>query len=999
MESLHLFLQEATQELLYNIVYDVCKVKNNDDGIEYRKLSETFQEEFGYRPMDFFGIYTIKGWKMFIESSPGLHIFENQVSIIEDENGKRDAYEKYNTTKIHLTDETLNITVAKYRQILIQKACKLISTGVADVHGNTPLHFIAALPFINHEPSLVKHLLDAGFEPLRKNNNGQTILHIIAGRMEANVCKNEENGVNIDWESFGKSTFHPSRWLANDRTALLKLIASELSHRELTVLANTPNRDGNTAMHEWVISLSTITSRGLQLGFDVAEREIGLQLLSFGVNLRQQNNSGEIPLHFAYNSEIFQFLLENSKQESVACCRTRNEREETPLLCILNYATSFVSNSTEEEKNMTAVFLLQQLTELVTKNEHVCKTAWMPDENGNSAVDIILSTLRNTPHSTPEPGTILTQFFALFRSSSQEKDTTFSELRKHLISLLEKSLCVANEYDINRRSLLHVLIELGDEELLQCLELLLKNGAEVNAVDSKGRTPLDVIKENKSKMPFFTECEKKLLHYGAKRGPSLNSSVNQRQRTSGPNIDSKVRKILNCPKKHSNSAQRLIKNNVKVTKEGKYRYSSQDPIGSGAFSSIFVAVKDENEDNKSGTISCRAYALKRIEKAKMNEGEFRREIRVLLSISGECENNIIKYHESFEDPFFHYICLDLMDGDLHEFVKNNDVNKVLKNPAIRVQVTKGIINGLAFLHERKFVHRDLKPENILYTTGQALIFKITDFGLTKNISGSSLSTMTLTRGSCVAMAPGTRRWMAPELVRFESKEHTQESDIFSLGLVLHYLLTLGKHPFEMGTEEPAHVIETRIEKAQIQIDQALHPEAKNFLETLLRNNTSERPPAKSLNQHPFLWSETKKIEFLTAVGSQPEAASPTSHPNSPAVQQLLQTRTIGQLVEVHPWDQVVKDLFAEMTAARKHSNQYNTKKVIDLLRFIRNAYAHKQERSPAVQAVLNRNAFLHIYPSLVLDVIVVIQKLGFDKDKSRSNIQQYSIEFFLEPKM
>ncbi|CAB3987252.1 serine threonine- kinase endoribonuclease IRE1-like [Paramuricea clavata] len=996
MESaLYLFLQEATQELLYNIVYDVCKVRNNDEGIEYRKLSETFQEEFGNRPMDFFDIYAIKGWKMFIESSPGLRIFEDQVSIVEDENGMSNAYEKYNKTKIHLTDETFNITVAKYRQILIQKACKLISThGVADVHGNTPLHFIAALPSIDHQPSLVKHLLDAGFEPLRKNNSGQTILHIIAGRMEANVCKNEENGVNIDWESFGKSTFHPSGWPANDRTALLKLIASELSHRELTVLANTPNRDGNTAMHEWVISLSTINPRGLQLGFEVAEREIGLQLLSFGVNLRQQNNSGEIPLHFAYNSEIFRFLLENSKQESVACCRTRNEREETPLLCILNYATSFVSNSTEEERNMTALFLLQQLTELVTKNEHVCKTAWMPDENGKSAVDIILSTLRNTPHSTPEPGTILTQFFALFRSSSQEKDATFSELRKHLISLLEKSLSVANEYDINRRSLLHVLIELGDEELLQSLELLLKNGAEVNAVDSKGRTPLDVIKENKSKMPsansFFTKCEKKLLHYVAKRGTSLNSSVDQRQRTSGPNIDSKVRKILNCPKKHSNSAQLLIKNNDKVTVvDGKYRYSRQDPIGSGAFSSIFVAVKDENEDNKSGTISCRAYALKRIEKAKMNEGEFRREIRVLLSISGECENNIIKYHESFEDPFFHYICLDLMDGDLHEFVKNNYVNKVLKNPAIRVQVIKGIINGLAFLHERKFVHRDLKPENILYTTNPALIFKITDFGLTKNIS--SLSTMTLTRGSCVAMAPGTRRWMAPELVRFESKEHTQESDIFSLGLVLHYLLTLGKHPFEMGTEEPAHVIETRIEKAQIQIDQALHPEAKNFLGTLLRNNTSERPPAKSLNQHPFLWSDTKKIEFLIAVGSQPEAASPTSYPDSP-VPQLLQATTIGQLVEDVPWDQVIKDLFAEMTAARKHG-KYRTGKVIDLLRFIRNAYAHKQERSPAVQAVLNRNAFLHIYPSLVLDVIVVVQKLGFDK--SRSNIQQ-AIGFFLE---
>ncbi|CAB4021650.1 serine threonine- kinase endoribonuclease IRE1-like [Paramuricea clavata] len=1005
MESLHLFLREATQELLYNIVYDECEVNNNNDGgIEFRELSEKFETRFGYRPMDFFnfGNESRKGWVSFLKSSPGLCFIKRKVFIFENEIGKCVAYKKFNETKIHFTHESLNITVAKYRQMLIQKACDLVSqqtdavcTDVTDSHGNTPLYLIAALPCIDHKPTLVQYLLKAGFKPHYENNNGQTMLHIIAGRMQAEVCKNDDGSVRIDCESFGKRKFDPSRWPANDRTALLKLFSSELSHRELTVLANTPNRDGNTAMHEWVISLSTITSRGLQLGFDVAEKEIGLQLLSFGVNLRQQNDSGDIPLHFAYNSEIFQFLLEKSKQKSVVCCRARNEREETPLLCILNYATNLVSNSTKEEKKMTAVFLLQQLTELVTKNEHICKTAWMPDESGNSAVDIILSTLRKISHShsSSEPGMFLTNFIAqhVFGSSSQEKKNgKCCEFRKHLISLLERSLCVANEYDLNRRSLLHELIDLGNMELLQSVEMLLKNNAKVNAIDSKGRTPLDVIKEYKSTMPsnsFFMECEKRLLQYGATCGPSLSSSVDDK--TSVPNVDNKVRKILSCPKKHSHSAQRLIKNNDKVTVvDGKYRYSSQDPIGSGAFSSIFVAVKDENVHNKSGRIDCRVYALKRMEKAKRNPDEFKREINTLLFVSGKCEN-IIKYHESLDDNNFQYLCLDLMDGDLNEFVTNNIVNEVLtKDPVKRVQATKEIINGLEYLHGQMFIHRDLKPGNILYTTDPALHFKIADFGLTKNMS-TSLSTMASTRRSGVAMAPGTRCWMAPELISMKSKEHTQRSDIFSLGLVFHYLLTLGKHPFATGSEEPAHVIERRIVDSQIRLNRDLDPEARSFLQQLLNQDPSKRPPAKYLKQHPFLWSERKKTEFLKAVGDQPEAASPTNYPNSP-LEQSLQLTNIGQIVQRSRWGLVNRHmiaLFAEITTARKQK-KYRTDKVIDLLRFIRNAYVHKQERSLKLQDDLDRNIFLQLYPSLVLDVFDVVQKLGFLNDTNRTNIQQ-----------
>ena len=978
-----LFLREATQELLYNIVYDVCKTSNDDEGIEFWKLCEIFRDEYGYQPMDFFGHGSGTGWFKFLKSLPGLR-FKTKVCICEDVKGK--PYNMYNKEKV---EKSFNITVAKYRQILIRKACDLISkqtnvvsTNIAksceqvtDVHGNTPLHLVAAMPCIDHKPTMVNHLLDAGFNPLQTNKDGQTILHIIAaGRIQADVCKEADD--NVDCGSFANSKFCPSIWPGNDKITLLHLLASKLTSGQLTVLANLPSNDGNQAMHEWVISLSKITSHGLQLGYDQMEKEIGKMLLRFGADLRLQNNSGETPLHFAYNSEIFQFLLEKSTQKTVVCCRARNERDETPLLCILKYAMSLATNSDAEEKNMTALLVLKQLTDLVDENKEVCKTAWLPDEDGNSVVDILLKNLRNTSHRLSEPGMIRTFLGNLFSSTSQvKKDGKFDKLRVHLISLLERILSVAGEYDLNRRNLLHALIDLGDEQLLQCVDLLLKNNADVNAIDSKGRTPLDVIRECKSKTvsnPFFTKCEEKILCFGAKS--VLHSSVHQE--ATGPNVDNKRRKLRNCPEKYTSVAQQLIENNDKVTVvEEKYRYSTREPpIGSGRFSSIFVTVKDENEDKQSGTIDCRVYALKRIEKAKINHREIEREIKSLLTVVKS--EYIITYHASFEDDIFHYICLDLMDGDLNAFVTSR--NREL-DAATEMQITKEIINGLKYLHEHDFIHCDLKPGNILYTTNP-LHFKIADFGLSRNVSPSvTLSTMISTSGSSVAMVSGTRCWMAPELINMESTKHTKHSDLFSLGLVLYFLLTRGKHPFARSNEEQFHVIEKRMANVECNIiDQELRPEAIRFFEVLLAKDPQKRRPANRLIQHPFLWPEEKKIDFLIAVGKQPEALKPQS-----ALEQCLQKKSIGKLVQRRAWNlpDLIKNVFEEMSQL----SSYRTNKVIDLLRFIRNAYIHMQQRSPDAQRCLDRNPFLCAYPYLVLDVFEVVQDLGLE---NRRDIQK-----------
>jgi eukaryotic-like serine/threonine-protein kinase len=128
------------------------------------------------------------------------------------------------------------------------------------------------------------------------------------------------------------------------------------------------------------------------------------------------------------------------------------------------------------------------------------------------------------------------------------------------------------------------------------------------------------------------------------------------------------------------------------------------------------------------------------------------------------------------------------DGELcfivSEFIEGGSLaDHLVKNPPTQQQVIRWIVEiaeALDYAHLHGVIHRDIKPANILIDHhGRALL---ADFGIAQSAN----------RAGQEALSLGTLRYMSPE--QLEGRDVDPRSDIFSLGIVLHEVLT-GKLPY------------------------------------------------------------------------------------------------------------------------------------------------------------------------------------------------------------
>jgi serine/threonine-protein kinase len=221
------------------------------------------------------------------------------------------------------------------------------------------------------------------------------------------------------------------------------------------------------------------------------------------------------------------------------------------------------------------------------------------------------------------------------------------------------------------------------------------------------------------------------------------------------------------------------------------RYIIEARIGKGGMGVVYKAhdaLVDEEVALK--FMHPRALATQRGQQLFIKEAQIARRLR---------HENIVSVHDVGTTPDgILYLTMELLRGtSLRAYLKKHRAERRLVDAHLAIDLTLQVLAALEYAH-RMVVHRDLKPENVMLLPGDRA--KVLDFGLAVAVEDEQ-----------EVLAPdqpkprrvvGTAVYASPEQHRHQPIDF--RSDLYSLGLVLHELLTL-----RTPVDEPVTVLEVR----------------------------------------------------------------------------------------------------------------------------------------------------------------------------------------------
>lgn len=214
---------------------------------------------------------------------------------------------------------------------------------------------------------------------------------------------------------------------------------------------------------------------------------------------------------------------------------------------------------------------------------------------------------------------------------------------------------------------------------------------------------------------------------------------------------------------------------------GNYFIEHIEHIGNGSFGTV-EKIRLWNRSKTHSTELARKFFSPRITDEEYADYRQRFDIEV-KSQSGCLHRNIVHicaHNLHGNKPWF---LMELGNTSLENVLASNDCKegdkKLTKEQKINILLM--ILNGVDFMHKNNLIHRDLKPLNIIQFIDKKtneFIYKITDFGLVKNLNRFKA----LTR---IGQQLGSDRYMAPEIQ--QGGEYSQKSDIYAIGVIIEDL--------------------------------------------------------------------------------------------------------------------------------------------------------------------------------------------------------------------
>lgn len=231
--------------------------------------------------------------------------------------------------------------------------------------------------------------------------------------------------------------------------------------------------------------------------------------------------------------------------------------------------------------------------------------------------------------------------------------------------------------------------------------------------------------------------------------------------------------------------------------EGKIlgnRYEIIEKVGNGGMATVYRA-----EDK----ILKRNVAVKVLKDEFTTDEEFIKRFEIEAQSAARLTHpNIVSIYDVGSENNLYYIVMELIRGKTLKEIIMEERGPLPWKWSINVAIQ--IASALEMAHRNNIIHRDIKPHNIIITEDG--IAKVTDFGIAKAVSNSTITAFGTTIGS----------------VHYFSPEHARggytdaKSDLYSLGVVMYEMVT-GRVPFDADTpvsvalkhmqEEPQEPIE------------------------------------------------------------------------------------------------------------------------------------------------------------------------------------------------
>jgi len=268
------------------------------------------------------------------------------------------------------------------------------------------------------------------------------------------------------------------------------------------------------------------------------------------------------------------------------------------------------------------------------------------------------------------------------------------------------------------------------------------------------------------------------------------------------------------------------------------RYTLEERVGTGGMSTVYRA-HDRLLDRK--------VALKVLHQQYAGDVEyderFRREARAAAALQ---HPNIVTVIDRGEHEGRPFIVFEYVAGEnLKRFIERR--SPVPVETALKLGHQIG--DALAFAHEAGLVHRDVKPQNILLNgDGRA---KVTDFGIARSLDVQHGMTQTGT-------VLGTSDYISPE--QAQGLRVSEQSDVYSLGVVLYELLT-NEVPF--SGENFVAVAMQHINEPPPSV-RARRPDVSPRLDAAVRRAMAKTPAERFASMHELCDELSACLEELRA---------------------------------------------------------------------------------------------------------------------------------------